>query len=87
MFLNKVLVSTNYGNMDVLFSTRLKNVHTFYFLIVLFLTSYEVKGFSIGSLLPSSFEAISKSTWDYGLFTTSLVSLAKVFTCFITFPL
>jgi hypothetical protein len=28
MFLNKVLVLANYGNMDVLFSARLKNVHT-----------------------------------------------------------
>jgi hypothetical protein len=36
MFLNKVLVIADYGNMDVLFSTRLKNVHTLFFLIVLF---------------------------------------------------
>jgi hypothetical protein len=87
MFLNKVLVLANYGNTDILFSTNLKNVHTFFFKLFYFLTSYEVKGLSIGSLLPSSFEALSKSTWYYGLFTTSLVSLAKVFTCFVTFPL
>ncbi len=87
MFLNKVLVLANYGNMDVLFSARLKNAHThLFFKLFYFLTSSKVRG-SIGFLWPSSFEALSKSTWDYGLLTTSLVSLVEVFTCFITFPL
>ncbi len=69
------------------FQPWLKNIHTHQaFFLFCFSTSSEVKGFSIGYLLPSSFEALLKSTSNYELPTISSISLVKTFTCFITFP-
>jgi hypothetical protein len=41
--------------------------------IVLFFNCISVKGFSIGFLLLSSFDALSKYVWDSGLPTTLLI--------------
>ncbi len=62
MFLNETLVSTNCCNMAVLFSAMVEKCsYTLSFCFFFyFLTSSKVKGFSIISLLLSSFEAISK---------------------------
>jgi len=61
MFLNKTLVSTNYYNMVVLFLTMVEKCSYTFLNLKKKLTSFRVKVFSIGSLLPSSFEVLSKS--------------------------
>jgi hypothetical protein len=71
MFLNKTLVLANCYNMVVLFSTMVKKcLYNFILFLFCFLTSSWVKGFSIGSLIPSFFETLSKFSWDFGLPTT-----------------
>ncbi len=79
MFLNKTLFSMNYCNMVVLCLSMVEKCSytSSFFFFCYFFTSSRVRGFSIISLLPSSFEALSKSTLDFGLPTTFLVSLAK----------
>jgi hypothetical protein len=70
--MNKTLVSINYYNIVALFLPMVEKCsYTLKFCIFFgFLISFGMKDFSIGSLLPSSFETLSKFAWDFRLPTT-----------------
>ncbi len=89
MFLNKALVSTNCYNMVVIFTTMVEKCSytlSFFFLLY-FLTSSEVKGFSIAPYYLQLLKhyQILLGILNYLHFFS--LSLAKTLTCFITFPL
>ncbi len=67
MFMSLALVSTNCYSMVALFSAMVEKCsYTLNFCFLFFFKSSNgVRHFSIGSILPSSFKTLSKSTWDY----------------------